>query len=155
MREKSFTVNTRGFNCEACLILLIICRILVSSLTLDYASTPTRPCKVIHIARLPVLLVVSWTGKIKYFSVRVRAWEFGLARRARQSRPASACSSTYSGWIWCILTGFLPSSAAGPIYLFRTAIRHRVTPEFIRSRNWVPMAFTAESPPARGQQTSR
>ena len=30
----------------------------------------------------------------EYFSVRVRA---GLARRVRQSRPASACSSPYSG----------------------------------------------------------
>ena len=34
---------------------------------------------------------------------------------------------------------------------FITAIRHRVSPEFIGSRNCVPMAFTAESPPARGQ----
>ena len=29
--------------------------------------------------------------------VRVRAWEFGLARQVRQSRPASACSSPNSG----------------------------------------------------------
>ena len=32
-----------------------------------------------------------------YFSVRVRAWELGLARRVRQSRPASACSQAESG----------------------------------------------------------
>ena len=32
-----------------------------------------------------------------------------------------------------------------------TATRHRASPEFIKSRNGVPMAFTAESPPARGQ----
>ena len=32
-----------------------------------------------------------------------------------------------------------------------TIIRHRVSPEFIGSRNCVPMAFTAESPPAQGQ----
>ena len=50
-----------------------------------------------------------------------------------------------------VLTGFRPSSAAASIYSFITAIRHRVSPEFIRSRNCVPMAFTAESPPARGQ----
>ena len=31
------------------------------------------------------------------------------------------------------------------------AIRHRVSPNFIESRNCVPMAFTAESPPAQGQ----
>ena len=30
-----------------------------------------------------------------------------------------------------------------------TAIRHRVSPVFIRSRNCVPKSFTAESPPAR------
>ena len=56
----------------------------------------------------------------QYFPVCVRAWESGLARRIRQSRPASACSSPHSGWIWCLLTGFLPSSAAASIYLFKT-----------------------------------
>ena len=40
-------------------------------------------------------------------------------------------------------------SAAASIY--ETAIRHRVSPEFIGSRNCVPMALTAESPPAQGQ----
>ena len=48
-------------------------------------------------------------------------------------------------------SGFLPTSAAASIYLFITAIRRRVSPEFIGSRNCVPMAFTAESPSARGQ----
>ena len=38
-----------------------------------------------------------------------------------------------------------------PIFLFTTAIRHLVSLEFIGSRNCVPMAFTAESPPAQGQ----
>ena len=47
------------------------------------------------------------------------------------------------------LTGFLPSSTAASIY--ETAIRHRVRPEFIGSCNCVPMAFTAESPPAQVQ----
>ena len=41
--------------------------------------------------------------------------------------------------------------AAASIYSFITTIRHRVSPEFIGSRNCVPMAFTAESPAARGQ----
>ena len=45
----------------------------------------------------------------------MRAWEFGIARRVQPSRPASAWSSPYSGWIWCLLTGFLPSSAAASI----------------------------------------
>ena len=47
--------------------------------------------------------------------------------------------------------GFFPSSAAASIYLFKTAIRHRASPEFIGSRNCVPMVFTAESPLAQGQ----
>ena len=51
-----------------------------------------------------------------------------------------------------LLTGFLPSSAAASVYLLMTAIRHRVSPEFIGSRNCVPMAFTVESPPAQGQK---
>ena len=37
-------------------------------------------------------------------------------------------------------------------FIYLTAIRHRASPEFIGSRNYcVPMAFTAESPPAQGQ----
>ena len=88
----------------------------------------------INRVRLPILLVVSWTGKKKKIPVHVRAWEFGLARQVRQSRPASACSSPYSGWIWCVLTGSLPSSAAASIYLFKTSIRHLLSPEFIGSR---------------------
>ena len=87
----------------------------------------------------------------EYLRVPVRTREFGLARRVRQSRPASVCSSPYSGRIWCLLTGFLPSSAAASIYLYKTAIRHRVSPEFVGSRNCVPVTFTAESRPAQGQ----
>ena len=52
-----------------------------------------------------------------------------------------------------LITGFLPSSEATSVYLFKTTIRHRVSPEFIGSRNCVPMAFTAESPPAQGHKT--
>ena len=33
----------------------------------------------------------------EYFPVRVRALKFGIARRVRWSRPASACPSQYSG----------------------------------------------------------
>ena len=33
----------------------------------------------------------------------------------------------------------------------QTAIRYRVSPEFIGSRTYVPMAFTAESPSAQGR----
>ena len=34
---------------------------------------------------------------------------------------------------------------------YEAVIRHRVSPEYIGSRNCVPMAFTTESPPAQGQ----
>ena len=53
------------------------------------------------------------------FPVRARAREFGIATRVRQSRTASASSSPYSDGIWCSITGFLPISAAAPIYLFK------------------------------------
>ena len=53
----------------------------------------------------------------EYFPVPVCAREFSLARPIRQSRPASACSSPYSGSTWCLLTGFLPASATASIYL--------------------------------------
>ena len=39
-------------------------------------------------------------------------------------------------------------SAVASIHLFQTAIHHRVSPEFIGSRNCVPIGFTDESPPA-------
>ena len=61
-------------------------------------------------------------------------------------QPAHLHTQAESG---AYLRDFLPSSAAASIY--ETAIRHRVSPEFIGSRNCVPMAFTAESPPAQGQ----
>ena len=38
-----------------------------------------------------------------------------------------------------------------PFIYIKTAIRHWVSPEFIGSRNCVPMAFIAESPPAQDQ----
>ena len=48
-----------------------------------------------------------------------------------------------------------PIPAAASIYLFKIATRHRASPEFIGSRNCVPMAFIAENPPAQGQKSSR
>ena len=51
-----------------------------------------------------------------------------------------------------VLTYGIPPDFHGGVYLFiSTAIRHRVSLEFIGSRICVPMAFTAESPPAQGQ----
>ena len=37
------------------------------------------------------------------------------------------------------------------VIIFKTARRHRVSPEFTGSRNCVSKAFTAESLPAQGQ----
>ena len=36
-----------------------------------------------------------------------------------------------------------------------TVNRHRVSPEFIVSRNCLPMVLTAKSLPAQGQESSR
>ena len=51
-----------------------------------------------------------------------------------------------------VLTHGILLDFRGGVHLFiETAIRHRVSPEFIGSRNCVPMAFIAENPPALGQ----
>ena len=51
-----------------------------------------------------------------------------------------------------VLTQGIPPEFRGGVHLFiETTIRYRVSPEFIGSRNCVPMAFTAESPPAQDQ----
>ena len=51
-----------------------------------------------------------------------------------------------------VLTHGIPPAFSGGVYIYvKTARRHWVSPEFIGSRNCVPMAFTAESPPAQGQ----
>ena len=51
-----------------------------------------------------------------------------------------------------VLTYEIPPEFRDGVHLsIETAIRHRVSPEFIVSRNCVPMAFAAESPKAQGQ----
>ena len=51
-----------------------------------------------------------------------------------------------------VLTCGIPPDFRGGVHIFiKTSLRHRVNPEFIGSRNCVPMAFTAESPPVQGQ----
>ena len=81
-----------------------------------------------------------------YFPVRVSGltiWyrETGSAVPSRVSLLISILRLNLV--LTCLLTRFLPSSAAVSIYLLKTAIRHRVSPEFIGSHNCVPMAFTA------------
>ena len=72
----------------------------------------------INRVRLPILLVVSWTGKMNISLSAFAPENSGLARRVRQSRLASACSSPHSGWIWCLLSGFLPGSAAASMFIY-------------------------------------
>ena len=112
-----------------------------------YSKSIDQPGKVVNPARGQL------NRENEYFPVSVRAGEYGLARQVKQSRPASACSPLYSGWSQYLLTEFPPSSAAASIYLFKlTYASHRVSPEFIGSpRNYVPMAFTADSPPEQDQ----
>ena len=51
-----------------------------------------------------------------------------------------------------VLTYEISPELRDGVHLFiETAIRHRVSPDFVGSRNCVPMAFTAESPPAQSQ----
>ena len=72
-----------------------------------------------------------------------------LVSRDGRSAVPSRVSLLISILRLSLVHGFLPSSATASIY--ETAIRHRVSPEFMGSRNYIPMAFTAESPPAQGQ----
>ena len=72
----------------------------------------------INQVRLPILLVVSWTGKMN-IPLSPFAPE-NLVSRDGYSRlvPRQPAHSPYSSWIWCLLTGFLPISAAASIYCF-------------------------------------
>ena len=52
----------------------------------------------------------------KYFPVRLRASEFALPRRVRQSRPPSACSSPCSGLNLVLTYGIPPEFRGGVKY---------------------------------------
>ena len=80
--------------------------------------------------------------------LRIWSRETGSAVPSRVSLLISIHTQAKSG---AYTYGFLTISAVASICLFKTAIRHRVSPKFIRSRNCVPIAFPAESPPAQGQ----
>ena len=73
----------------------------------------------INRARLPILLVVSWTGKMN-ISLSPFAPE-NLVSRDGFGRPVPRppVPSPHPDWIWCLLTGFLPTSAAASIYSFK------------------------------------
>ena len=87
--------------------------------------------------------------------MRVHNYLVSRDRFGRPVPPRQSCSlpsphtlSTVRLNLWCLLTGFLPLSTTASIY---TVNRHH---EFIGLRNYrVPMAFTAESPPAQDQKS--
>ena len=77
---------------------------------------------------------------------RLRIW-------SRETGPAvPSCASLLISILRLNLVlnyGIPPDFRGGvPFYI---AIRHRVSPDFIGSRNCVPMAFAAESLPAQGE----
>ena len=78
---------------------------------------------------------------------RLRIWspETGLAVLSRVTLLVLHTQAKYG-------TRGIPPDFRGGVHLFMyTSIRHRISLEFMRSRNCVPMAlkFTAESPPAQ------
>ena len=62
-----------------------------SHIVITYSKSEDEPGKVANPARGQL------NTENDFFPIPVRAREFGLARRVRQSRPASACSSPYAG----------------------------------------------------------
>ena len=69
----------------------------------------------INRARLPILLVVSWTGRIECFSVLVHALGFGLARRVRPPRTASSCTCSTLR-LNLVLTRKIPPAFRGSVH---------------------------------------
>ena len=82
----------------------------------------------------------------KCFPVPVRASEFDLARQVRPFRHAWAYSFS-TARLKLVLTHEIPPNFRGDVHY----IRHRASPEFFGSSICVPLAFTAESLPTKGQ----
>ena len=101
----------------------------------------------INRVRLPILLAGKMNISLSAFAPENLVSRDGFGNPVPR-QPAHLHTQAESG-------AYLRDSSRVPrrrpfIYL-KTAIRHRVSPEFIGSRNFVPMAFTAESPLAQGQ----
>ena len=110
----------------------------------------------INRVKLPIVLVVNCRRGNKCFPLAVRAWEFGLVRQIRPPCPASACS--FSARSEVESGAYLRDSSRFPRrrpFIYIANRHHRVSPELTRSRNRVPMAFTAKSPPAQGHKSPR
>ena len=63
--------------------------------------------------------MVSWTGKMNISLSPFAPKNLVSRDRFGHSVPRQPAHSPYSGWIWCLLTGFLPISSAASIYLFQ------------------------------------
>ena len=73
---------------------------------------------------------------------RLRIW----SREAGSAGPSRVSLLIFILWLNLVLTYGIPPEFNGGIHLFiKTTIRHRVSPDFIGSRDCVPMSFTAES----------
>ena len=106
----------------------------------------------INRVRLPILLVVSWTGKINI--ALSSCVPENLASRDGFSRPVPRQPvhlQTQSGWNWLVLTYGIPPEFRGGVHLWNRHTPSGQSRVFIGPRNCVPMAFTAESLPAQGQ----
>ena len=68
--------------------------------------------------------------------------------------PASACLFS-TRRLHLVLTHGIPPAFSDGVLFIHPANRHRVSPEFIGPRIYGPKAFTAQSPPAQGQKSSR
>ena len=74
----------------------------------------------INRVRLSTLLLVSWTEK-NHISLSPFAPENLISwDRFSSPVPRQPAHSPHSGWIWCLLTGFLPISAAASTYVFKS-----------------------------------
>ena len=87
----------------------------------------------------------------EYFPVRVRAWEFDLAKPVYLAVPSRVSLLISILRLNLLLTYGVSPEFRGGVYLIKIHHSHGVSPECIGLRSCVPMAFTAESPPAQGQ----
>ena len=101
--------------------------------------------RLINRVRMPILLVVSWTGEINMY-LSPFAPE-NLVSRDKFGGPVLILHTQAESGARSRDSSRFPRRRP----FIYTANRDRVSSKFIRSRNCVAPAFTAESPPARGQ----
>ena len=107
----------------------------------------------INPVRLPILLVISWTGKIVFsltaFTSENVVSRDGFGSPIRRQSAHLHVQAESGAYLWD--SSRVPRGRPFSYYLKPPY----VSPKFIGPRNCVPMAFTAKSPPAQGQEISR